>query len=171
MDEVFEILFWLLGVALGGFAVFVMPFVSFISWRRGLRLDREMRALRQEVMQLKRQGIAMPAPAAEAAPTVAPVIVAAPTEPIPEPTIPESTIPESTMPESTMQEPAIVEPAPADASFIPAEAEAPRQPEPKRRPHPHPHRPTRAGISRVASVAASMAGWVVSRSRSRACSW
>lgn len=58
MDEVFEILFSLIGVALAGFAVLVMPFISFISWRRGLRLERELGALRQELVSLKRQGVA-----------------------------------------------------------------------------------------------------------------
>jgi uncharacterized membrane protein len=55
MDEVFEILFSLFGIVFGGFAILVMPFVSFISWRRGLRLERELAALRQEMALLKRQ--------------------------------------------------------------------------------------------------------------------
>ncbi|WP_374377519.1 DUF2339 domain-containing protein [Dongia sp.] len=55
MDDVFEILFGLIGILLGGFAILVMPFVSFISWRRGLRLERELKALRQEVGLLKNQ--------------------------------------------------------------------------------------------------------------------
>lgn len=68
MDEVLGILFSLIGVAVGGFAVLVMPFISFISWRRGLRLEREMAALRQELAYLKRQGLAGPTP--EVAPDV-----------------------------------------------------------------------------------------------------
>ncbi len=132
MDEVFEILFWLLGIALGGVAVFVMPFVSFISWRRGLRLDRELRALRQEVMQLKRHGIAHPpAPAAEAAPFVEPMIMAAPSAP-------EMAAP--------LPEPTTAQPAPADAPFIYAEAVAPQQPEPKPTPKAAPA-PTSAASS------------------------
>ncbi len=63
MDEVFEILFVLFGIVFGGFAILVMPFVSFISWRRGLRLERELAALRQEMAHLKRQTQAAEAPA------------------------------------------------------------------------------------------------------------
>ncbi|MBI2254812.1 MAG: DUF2339 domain-containing protein [Proteobacteria bacterium] len=62
MDDALEILLGLIGIALGGFAVFIMPFVSFISWRRGLRLERELAALRQEVAILKRGAAAEPAP-------------------------------------------------------------------------------------------------------------
>ncbi|MDY0871052.1 DUF2339 domain-containing protein [Dongia rigui] len=63
MDDALEILLGLIGFAVGGFAIFVMPFVSFISWRRGVRLDRELAALRQEVAVLKRGVAAVPVPA------------------------------------------------------------------------------------------------------------
>ncbi|WP_374655847.1 DUF2339 domain-containing protein [Dongia sp.] len=55
MDEVLWVLLGLIGTLLGGIAVLVMPFVSFVSWRRGLRLERELAGLRQEVAWLKKQ--------------------------------------------------------------------------------------------------------------------
>lgn len=60
MDDVFEILFWLIGIVFGGFAILMMPFISFISWRRGLRLERDIAALRQELAFLKRQRQVVP---------------------------------------------------------------------------------------------------------------
>ncbi len=60
MDDALAIILGLVSIVVGGFAVFIMPFISFISWRRGLRLEREIAALRQEVTILKRSTPAEP---------------------------------------------------------------------------------------------------------------
>jgi uncharacterized membrane protein len=90
MDEVFEILLGLLGILFGIFAVLVMPFVSFVSWRRGLRLERELAALRQEMALLKKQ---VPAQEPEITTVAAPDIPAETPIEIP-PTVPQDIPPQ-----------------------------------------------------------------------------
>lgn len=115
MDDALEIILGLFGISLVGIAGLIMPFISFISWRRGLRLEREIVALRQEVANLKRGGAAealptQPAAAAPESPADLPaeVPVDIPAEvvpaPLPEPEIPaiqEPAAPAPQMPEPT----------------------------------------------------------------------
>jgi uncharacterized membrane protein len=119
MDEVLEILLGLIGIAVGGFAIFIMPFVSVISWRRGVRLDRELAALRQEVAMLKRGVAAAAVPevttvAAPVIPTDVPVEVPAetPTD-IPVEILVETEAPAPLVAAAapTIEEPVVAEPA------------------------------------------------------------
>lgn len=116
MDDVFEIILGLLAFLVGGFAIFIMPFISFFSWRRGLRLEREVAAVRQELALLKRQGLSAPAAeeaVAPAAPEAAPAPVV-PVEVTPEPVVIEPAVIETVAAAAPVEEPvpAALPPAP-----------------------------------------------------------
>ncbi len=64
MDNAIEGIFFLIGVAIGAYVILVMPVISCISWRRGLRLDRELAALRQEFAIIKSGVVVTPTVAA-----------------------------------------------------------------------------------------------------------
>ena len=114
MEELFFALLWLIGLPLGGYAFFIMPIISFITWRRGLRLDREVQALRQELAVLKRDGL----------------VAKVAGEPTP---VTETPVAAPAMPEPVIVEPVIPEPEAAevaDAAFVEAAAEPQPIPQP-----------------------------------------